>query len=66
MNAQAGCLSIVRRVDDVTQAMSKGGGGCLGMFSSHPPPPPSGNPVSAPDMGGPNDYIEYHLLSPST
>ena len=37
------------RVDDVTQAMSKGGGYLW--MSFHPPPPPSGNPVSAAATG---------------
>ena len=39
-----GCFSIFRRADDVTQTMSKMGGGCLwNVFT-----PPSGIPVSAP------------------
>ena len=34
--SKRGCLSIFHRVDDVTQAMSKGGGACE--CSLHPPP----------------------------
>ena len=39
-----GCFSILRRADDVTRTMSKGGGACECLH----PPPPSGNPVPAP------------------
>ena len=44
MNVQGGGLSIFRRADYVTRAMSKGGGVCECLY------PPSGNPVSAPDQ----------------
>ena len=39
-------MSIFRGVDDVTQAMSKG----VLVNVLFAPPPPSGNPVSAPDI----------------
>ena len=41
-----GYFSFFLRADDVTQTMSKGGGGACECLD--PPPPLSGNPVSAP------------------
>ena len=48
-DCHGGAFSIFRRADDVTQAMSKGGGVLVNVFA----PPPSGNPVSAPGYRDP-------------
>ena len=44
-----GCFSIFLRSDDVTRAMSKGGGVLVKNPVSAPGPPPFKNPGSAPD-----------------
>ena len=54
-----GCFSIIRRADDVTRTMSKGGGGACECLH---PPTPSGNPVSAPVMYGVT-YLTWLALS---
>ena len=48
-----GCFSIFRRANDVTQTMSKGGGGACEI-------PPSGNPVSAPVI-----CVKFWAINPS-
>ena len=48
-----GCFSIFRRANDVTQTMSKGGGGACEI-------PPSGNPVSAPVI-----CVKFRAINPS-